>query len=66
MWLHIRGVGEWTNRLFNYFDREQEKLHNVQEQLVAAHSGLQAKKSLTINGETPLVVEKRPIKKLQA
>jgi len=28
MWLHIRGVGEWTNRLYNYFEKEQEKLHN--------------------------------------
>ncbi|XP_055837078.1 NADPH oxidase 5 isoform X2 [Episyrphus balteatus] len=28
MWLHIRGVGEWTNRLSDYFEKEQEKLHN--------------------------------------
>lgn len=28
MWLHIRGVGEWTNRLYEYFEKEQEKLHN--------------------------------------
>lgn len=28
MWLHIRAVGEWTNRLYNYFEKEQEKLHN--------------------------------------
>lgn len=28
MWLHIRGVGQWTNRLFDYFEKEQEKLHN--------------------------------------
>lgn len=28
MWLHIRGVGEWTNRLYAYFEREHEKLHN--------------------------------------
>ncbi|XP_046423104.1 NADPH oxidase 5 isoform X3 [Neodiprion fabricii] len=27
MWLHIRGVGEWTNTLYSYFDREQMKLH---------------------------------------
>lgn len=27
MWLHIRTVGEWTNRLYQYFEREQEKLH---------------------------------------
>ncbi|KAL1130042.1 hypothetical protein AAG570_012985 [Ranatra chinensis] len=33
MWLHIRGVGEWTNRLHNYFEKEQEKLHNIGEEL---------------------------------
>lgn len=30
MWLHIRGVGEWTNRLYAYFEREQERLHSGQ------------------------------------
>ncbi|XP_076029976.1 NADPH oxidase 5-like [Oratosquilla oratoria] len=25
LWLHIRAVGEWTNRLFNYFEEEQAK-----------------------------------------
>nr|XP_018898413.1 PREDICTED: NADPH oxidase 5 [Bemisia tabaci]XP_018898414.1 PREDICTED: NADPH oxidase 5 [Bemisia tabaci] len=33
MWLHIRGVGEWTNRLHNYFEKEQEKLHNIDQEL---------------------------------
>ncbi|CAH1983350.1 unnamed protein product [Acanthoscelides obtectus] len=28
MWLHIRGVGQWTNKLYEYFEKEQEKLHN--------------------------------------
>lgn len=28
MWLHIRGVGEWTNRLYTYFEKQQERLHN--------------------------------------
>ncbi|BFG05696.1 NADPH oxidase 5 [Drosophila madeirensis] len=27
MWLHIRTVGEWTTRLYRYFEREQQKLH---------------------------------------
>lgn len=27
MWLHIRGVGEWTNRLYCYFEKEQARLH---------------------------------------
>ncbi|KAL1449324.1 hypothetical protein WDU94_000520 [Cyamophila willieti] len=33
MWLHIRGVGEWTNRLYDYFEKEQDKLHNLEESL---------------------------------
>lgn len=28
MWLHIRGVGEWTNQLYGYFEKEQARLHN--------------------------------------
>lgn len=28
IWLHIRAVGEWTNRLYDFFEREQERLHN--------------------------------------
>lgn len=28
MWLHIRGVGEWTNRLYSYFEKEQARLHS--------------------------------------
>ncbi|XP_065083543.1 NADPH oxidase 5 [Ochlerotatus camptorhynchus] len=28
IWLHIRGVGEWTNRLHCFFEREQERLHS--------------------------------------
>ncbi|KAG5311935.1 NOX5 oxidase, partial [Pseudoatta argentina] len=27
MWLHIRAVGEWTNSLYSYFEKEQIKLH---------------------------------------
>lgn len=38
MWLHIRGVGEWTNQLYAYFEREQEKLHNVNVELPTASS----------------------------
>ncbi|XP_066957368.1 NADPH oxidase 5 isoform X2 [Macrobrachium rosenbergii] len=25
LWLHIRAVGEWTNRLYSYFEKAQEK-----------------------------------------
>lgn len=28
MWLHIRAVGEWTNSLYSYFEKEQIKLHS--------------------------------------
>ena len=28
IWLHIRAVGEWTNRLYDFFENEQERLHN--------------------------------------
>ncbi|PSN29470.1 NADPH oxidase 5 [Blattella germanica] len=34
IWLHIRGVGEWTNRMYNYFEREHERLHSVEDQLL--------------------------------
>lgn len=27
LWLHIRGVGEWTNRLYAYFEVQQARLH---------------------------------------
>ncbi|XP_060534326.1 NADPH oxidase 5 isoform X2 [Cylas formicarius] len=37
MWLHIRGVGQWTNRLYEYFEKEQEKLHNGEVSPVKQH-----------------------------
>ncbi|KAJ0171651.1 hypothetical protein K1T71_012414 [Dendrolimus kikuchii] len=30
IWLHIRGVGEWTNRLYSYFEEEHARIHTVQ------------------------------------
>ncbi|CAH2098519.1 unnamed protein product [Euphydryas editha] len=33
IWLHIRGVGEWTNRLYEYFEEEQRRL-NASEGIV--------------------------------
>ncbi|XP_067002096.2 NADPH oxidase 5 [Anabrus simplex] len=58
MWLHIRGVGEWTNRLYNYFEREQEKLQTAEENI----SGNVVNKRLTNgNQEAP-----KGIKKFQA
>ena len=30
LWLHIRGAGGWTNKLYEYFEREQiEKCDNA-------------------------------------
>ncbi|XP_045455112.1 uncharacterized protein LOC123664638 [Melitaea cinxia] len=31
IWLHIRGVGEWTNRLYEYFEEEQKRLNASEE-----------------------------------
>lgn len=54
MWLHIRGVGQWTNRLYDYFEKEQEKLHSGE---VCPHNPKPA--SSENNNQSP-------IKKLQA
>ncbi|XP_026735659.1 NADPH oxidase 5 isoform X2 [Trichoplusia ni] len=40
LWLHIRGVGEWTNRLYSYFEREQARLQGG-EDLPAIENGHQ-------------------------
>lgn len=39
MWLHIRGVGEWTNRLYSYFEKEQARLHSGEVMPSIAASG---------------------------
>lgn len=56
MWLHIRGVGEWTNRLYAYFEEEQQKLHLLNEEMPG-----------TVNSKTSTVdsMESSKIKKLQ-
>uniref|UniRef100_A0A0A9XY48 NADPH oxidase 5 n=2 Tax=Lygus hesperus TaxID=30085 RepID=A0A0A9XY48_LYGHE len=60
MWLHIRGVGEWTNRLHNYFEKEQEKLHNINQELPSVHAAKPP------NGAKPALPEnKGGIKRLQ-
>ncbi|CAK1547572.1 unnamed protein product [Leptosia nina] len=45
IWLHIRGVGEWTNRLYSYFELEQERLHGTSD-------GKHQKVGRTISGES--------------
>ncbi|XP_018332506.1 NADPH oxidase 5 [Agrilus planipennis] len=61
MWLHIRGVGEWTNRLYEYFEREQERLHNGEVQPVTCSND----KRLS-NGSIASNNNQNPIKKIQA
>ncbi|XP_064074714.1 NADPH oxidase 5 isoform X2 [Vanessa tameamea] len=42
IWLHIRGVGEWTNRLYAYFEEEQRRLNpseEVHEKVTRSASG---------------------------
>ncbi|KAG8288595.1 NADPH oxidase 5 [Homalodisca vitripennis] len=54
MWLHIRGVGEWTNRLHNYFEKEQEKLHNLEQQLPGkVQSSTPTTNGAAVPGSTP-------------
>ncbi|XP_062548461.1 NADPH oxidase 5 [Armigeres subalbatus] len=45
IWLHIRGVGEWTNRLHSFFEREQERLHSGEIPAVIAGSSKTASSS---------------------
>ncbi|XP_065367471.1 uncharacterized protein Nox [Calliphora vicina] len=49
MWLHIRTVGEWTNRLYQYFEREQQKLHNGE--IIAHKQAIPTSSLLQINNE---------------
>lgn len=58
MWLHIRGVGHWTNRLYEYFEREQQKLHNGEIPPYAPSPQLQSKiiphNNVENNNQNPL------------
>ena len=58
MWLHIRGVGEWTNRLYNYFEKEQEKLHSIRENISQNNSMQKASNGAALN-------ENKTIKRIQ-
>ncbi|CAG0920188.1 unnamed protein product, partial [Notodromas monacha] len=40
IWLHIRGVGQWTNRLYNHFAAEQAKLENMKHTAMVPMEGL--------------------------
>ncbi|KAK9728753.1 Ferric reductase NAD binding domain [Popillia japonica] len=55
IWLHIRAVGEWTNKLYEYFREEQEKL--------------EAQTMLTENPQATIIPSpepQSPIKRFQA
>lgn len=62
MWLHIRAVGEWTNKLYEYFEREQQKLHNGD---IPMHTSTQTEKKRLSNGSISSNSQ-NPIKKIQA
>lgn len=62
MWLHIRAVGQWTNRLYDYFEQEQEKLHNGEIEPLLGNSG---QKEVVSNGNIDYG-KQNPIKKLQS
>lgn len=65
MWLHIRGVGEWTNRLYDYFEKEQEKLHNLNENLpgvATTHHTI----TTTPNGTVKITTQDAELKLLKA
>ena len=50
MWLHIRTVGEWTNRLYQYFEREQQRLHNGE--IIAHKQAIPTSSLLQISNES--------------
>lgn len=39
IWLHIRGVGEWTNRLHDYFAMEHKRLHDGEVPAMISNGG---------------------------
>ncbi|XP_050094231.1 uncharacterized protein LOC126576951 [Anopheles aquasalis] len=57
IWLHIRGVGEWTNRLHNFFEREQERLHNGD--IPAIVTGSSGTSGVSVAGSTVNVVQEK-------
>ncbi|EGI61142.1 PREDICTED: NADPH oxidase 5 isoform X1 [Acromyrmex echinatior] len=61
MWLHIRAVGEWTNSLYSYFEKEQIKLHCA-DILPAENCDVACvppKKSFISGKKTPLIMTQK-------
>lgn len=63
MWLHIRGVGQWTNRVHDYFEREQEKLHSGQINPLSSACTSPEKKRVS-NGSITSNNNQNPLKKI--
>lgn len=51
IWLHIRGVGEWTNRLYDYFEKEHKRLQNGEVPAVISGSSSLANLPAPANGK---------------
>ncbi|CAL1686702.1 unnamed protein product [Lasius platythorax] len=62
MWLHIRAVGEWTNSLYSYFEKEQIKLHRGDILLVenCDNTNVPRKKSFLSGKKPPLITRQKP------
>ncbi|XP_012231474.2 NADPH oxidase 5 [Linepithema humile] len=62
MWLHIRAVGEWTNSLYSYFEKEQIKLHRGDILPVenCDATSVSRKRSFLNGKKPPLIVKRRP------
>lgn len=64
IWLHIRGVGEWTNRLHEFFEKEQQRLHNGEIEPVIAGPSKPAVAAITTT-TTQVIQEKKPVPHVQ-
>ncbi|XP_058986833.1 uncharacterized protein LOC101895123 isoform X2 [Musca domestica] len=58
MWLHIRTVGEWTNRLYRYFEKEQQRLHNGK--IIAHKQAIPTSSLLQISEENSKTISSTP------
>ncbi|XP_071869754.1 NADPH oxidase isoform X2 [Bombus fervidus] len=54
IWLHIRAVGEWTNSLYSYFEKEQIKLQRNNIFSVESCSSTDAPKKIYLNEKQQL------------
>ncbi|CAO1338201.1 unnamed protein product [Diamesa serratosioi] len=57
IWLHIRAVGEWTNRLHDFFEKEQQRLENGGAALEASGSSIQLATNIISNMDYKAQIE---------